>query len=131
MKTNKPKIKTTTLEEKHRINEDAYNDWINNPTISLTQICNKHNMSCAKLRAWIKKNQKKRPDSYRIICKYAKKEVLIKTYNKALESGLTVQDACKIAQAELGRPVRKEEMQYYAVKHDLPLLPEKIYKINW
>lgn len=126
-----PTVKTKTLKEKHKANEDAYNYWLSNPTLSLTEVSNKHDMSCQKLRAWIKKHNKKRPDSDRIISTYAKKEVIVKAYNKALSENLTAQQASKIATDEHGKYVRKDEIQYYAVKHDLPLLPEQLIIKNW
>jgi len=118
-------VKTESLQKKYKVNEDAYNDWVKRPELSITQICDKHSMTPQKLRAWIKTHNKKRPDENRVGDKRKQRQAWIaKAYERGLRKDLSANEVANWARKQCEFCIERVDIQYYANKFNLPSLKE-------
>lgn len=105
--------------------KQAYDYWVKNPHLSLTDLGDKFVVNPDAIRYWVKSNGHERPDGkgFRPVVS-ERKQAIIDAYEAAIKQG---KDICwAVEQANKGRAsrsVNKGDFTYYAVKNDLPELP--------
>ena len=122
--------KTESLKDKYKVNDNAYNDWLANPYLSITEICKRHEMSANKLRAWIKTYNKPRPDAERLKTKREERQYwIMKAYERGLRYDLHAQKMASWANEKCNNKylIERIDIQNYARKHNLPYLKESAF----
>lgn len=104
--------------------EVAFKDWVSNSYMTMTEVVLKHKLSPESLRAYIKVKKVKRPDG-RDYSKTSDRQLWIeKGYHKAVKEGWHARQAALWVEKESGRDCGRGDIQYWAMKRDLPYLPE-------
>jgi len=105
--------------------KQAYEHWVKNPYLRLVDIGDKFLVSPDAVRYWVQQNGLKRPDGKGFRPATSdRKQAIIDAYNEAIKQGKDANWA--VNKANEGRAVRsvnKGDFVYYAVKNNLPELP--------
>jgi hypothetical protein len=101
----------------------AYSYWLENKHLSMIAVCDKFNISDSKLRCWMRTYKFKRPDG-RDTARKLRAEWIMSGYNQGLLEDWTAGKASKWASEQSGFEITRGEIQHYAARFDLPLLPE-------
>ena len=119
------RVKTESLEFKRKRMDDAYKFWEKNNHLNIEQLCEARKITEPSFRAYFKRYQGgKRPDGQDFTKKSDRQHHIARAYEKGLGDGLTAAEAAKWASAEHTSRITRADIQYYAMKHDLPLLEE-------
>ncbi len=128
MTTENHKAKPTAVlarKERNGKCKQAYEHWVKNPYLRLVDVGDKFLVSPDAIRYWVQSNGLKRPDGkgFRPVVS-DRKQTIIDTYNEAVRLGKDANWAVNKANEGTGkRSINKGDFVYYAVKNDLPELP--------
>lgn len=102
----------------------AYEYWKKNPYMLMVDIFTKFKTSPESLRAYIKKYNLPRPDGKDYSKKSSRQEWIAKGYKHAVKKGLNARQAALWVEEESDHHCGRGDIQYWAMKNDLPYLPE-------
>lgn len=128
MRTKKSEAKPEVVAARNDRNgkcKQAYEHWVKNPHLSLTDLGDKFVVSPDNIRYWVKANGHKRPDGLGFRPEVSdRKRAIIDAYNAAIKEGKDIGWAVvKANEGRSSKSVNKGDFTYYAVKNDLPELP--------
>jgi len=119
-----------TIKRRTRVSpcKAAYDFWVSNPSYNAVSVAEKFKVSADNLNAWVRSHKKTRPDGYvapiLLGQKSPKKIILKKVYDLAVKNNETCNWAASQATKLYGIKVAKNEVQYWAMKNNLPYLDE-------
>lgn len=120
-KTRKPMSTGAKLRAK-----EAYEYWAMHPYMLMVDIALKFKISPESVRAHLKEHGLKRPDGRDYSQKSSRQQWLEKAYKKAVKEKLNARQAAAWVEKESGHNCNKGDLHYYAMKLDLPYLPEPV-----
>ena len=114
------------VDPKFKRTEDAYRLWLKNPALSFTAVCIKNRMHDSTLRKFINKYKLPRMDKKKIEGgKSDRQKWIAECYQHAVKNNLSGAQAATWGCNESGFTIDRGDIQYYAMKNDLPYLPEQ------
>ena len=103
----------------------AHAYWIKNPSETLTEVAAKFGILPEGLRAYLKREKLQHPDGKGFGQKKSDRQLWIeKAYKLGAKKGWTARDAALWVEEQAGCTCQRGDIQYYAMKHDLPYLLE-------
>jgi hypothetical protein len=105
----------------------AYAYWVKNPSATLTEVAEKHSILPEGLRAYIRRENLESPDGKSAGQSQKKSERqlwIAKAYKLAVKKNWTARDASIWVEEQAKCTCQRGDIQYYAMKNDLPYLPE-------
>lgn len=102
----------------------AYDDWKARPYEMIVNLCAKHKLSPESLRDFMRWRKLPRPDGKDYTKKSDRQIWIEKGYRTAVKKKWTAGAAATWVEKESGFNINRGDIQYWAMKNDLPYLPE-------
>lgn len=106
------------------IPQKAYDFWKKNNGIPLNDIASKFKCSPDRIKYFMRRMKLERPDGKVFGGKTPRQEAIKAAYEKAVRENLNAGQAAKWVETETSHDVNRADIQYYAMKNNLPYLPE-------
>lgn len=102
----------------------AYDDWKARPYEVIVNICSKHKLSPESIRDFMRHRGLPRPDGKDYTKKSERQLWIEKGYKTAVKKKWTAGAAATWVEKESGYNINRGDIQYWAMKNDMPYLPE-------
>lgn len=113
-----------SLDERRKMVKDAYQYLLDHKESSLVYAAEKHKVSEASLRGYMRTNKLKNPNGRDYSLNTERQDWIIKAYAEGLELDLTATEIA-LKYAEIAKcTISRYDIQHYANKFDLPPLRE-------